>query len=81
VYVFFSVGGTVISAYVLASCGNDSMVRIWRVNVGLMEQFSELAGHGGNVMLVRFAVAIPYLLASTATDNTARLWNAVSLPS
>lgn len=86
--------------YILATCGNDSLVKLWRINVicdkivddidyqDLEEgsnsnpvSFSKkriLAGHGGNVMNVKFAPVNGEILGSVATDRTARIWSAVS---
>ncbi|XP_015111511.1 WD repeat, SAM and U-box domain-containing protein 1 [Diachasma alloeum] len=87
--------------YVLATCGNDSLVKLWQITVLLnqtdepdnepVEEDSELgrltangvsyiekkvlAGHGGNVMDVRFAPVHGEILGSVATDRTARLWS------
>ncbi|XP_011306980.1 WD repeat, SAM and U-box domain-containing protein 1-like [Fopius arisanus] len=87
--------------YVLATCGNDSLVKLWQITV-LLDQTDEhdnetlegdsglgrltanaisymekkvLAGHGGNVMDVRFAAVHGEILGSVATDRTARLWS------
>ena len=64
--------------YLLASCGNDSLVKVWTVQNSEIHKFAELTAHGGNVNYVRFSPSIPYLLVSCATDNTARIWNVVS---
>lgn len=37
-----------------------------------------LAGHGGNVMCVRFSPIHGEVLGSVATDRTARIWSVVS---
>lgn len=90
--------------YVLATCGNDSLVKLWQITV-LLDDTNEpdegaddkdsglgrwaangvsfiekkvLAGHGGNVMDVRFAPVHGEILGSVATDKTARLWSVVS---
>ncbi|XP_063238136.1 WD repeat, SAM and U-box domain-containing protein 1-like [Bacillus rossius redtenbacheri] len=61
--------------YLLATCGNDSLVKLWRVTAVECVPWRSLLGHGGSVMCVRFSAVTGELLASTATDKTARLWN------
>ena len=39
----------------------------------------QFAGHGGNVMCVRFSPVHGEILGSVATDRTARLWSVVSI--
>ena len=71
--------------YLLATCGNDSLVKLWHVAAHFSEEenyadcilWRQLSGHGGNVMCVRFAPLTGEILASTATDKTTRLWNVV----
>ncbi|KAF4521892.1 hypothetical protein B566_EDAN008383 [Ephemera danica] len=67
--------------YLLASGGNDSMVRLWRLDVTEIKpgqnqaaQLKCLTAHGGNITCVRFAPN-GQLLASAASDKTARVWN------
>ncbi|XP_063976386.1 WD repeat, SAM and U-box domain-containing protein 1-like [Diachasmimorpha longicaudata] len=88
-------------SYILATGGNDSLVKIWQITISLHrseESDSErgeseliprrmsvngasytekkiLAGHGGNVMSVKFAPIHGEIIGSTATDKTARLWS------
>jgi WD40 repeat protein len=72
--------------YLLATCGNDSLVKLWYISAfPTGEDFTadcvlwrQLTGHGGNVMCVRFTPVTGEILASTATDKTIRLWNVVS---
>lgn len=63
----------------LATCGNDSLVKVWQVQNTEIIKHLELSNHGGNVNYVRFSPNVPYLLVSCATDNTARIWNVVSI--
>lgn len=50
--------GTLESSYLLASCGNDDLVRVWQVRMAhrcsLWSQWV-FEGHSGNVMCCRFA--------------------------
>ncbi|EZA49221.1 WD repeat, SAM and U-box domain-containing protein [Ooceraea biroi] len=81
--------------YLLATCGNDSLVKLWHVIIsneplpdpdsfGSSEtgtRYKEkraLAGHGGNVMCVRFSPVHGEILGSVATDRTARIWSVFS---
>lgn len=64
--------------HLLATCGNDSLVKVWQVKTGEITKWTELTTHGGNVNYVRFSPNIRYILVSCATDNTARIWNVVS---
>lgn len=79
--------------YLLATCGNDSLVKLWHViisnepdsdSIGTSEsgtrykEKKSLAGHGGNVMCVRFSPIHGEVLGSVATDRTARIWSVVS---
>jgi len=80
--------------YLLATCGNDSLVKLWHVIISNeppdADSFSSsetgthykekksLAGHGGNVMCVRFSPVHGEILGSVATDRTARIWSVVS---
>ncbi|XP_077562155.1 WD repeat, SAM and U-box domain-containing protein 1-like [Haemaphysalis longicornis] len=71
------VHGTLESSYLLASCGNDDLVRVWQVRMAhrcsLWPQWV-LEGHSGNVMCCRFAPE-GQLLASSAGDKTTTLWD------
>lgn len=79
--------------YLLATCGNDSLVKLWHViisnnssnsdvsprNTGTRyKEKKSLTGHGGNVMCVRFSPVHGEVLGSVATDRTARIWSVVS---
>lgn len=69
--------------YILATCGNDSLVKLWLVHVinELTAKISlnlSLVGHGGDVTCVRFPPNSSSIVASTATDKTARIWNTVN---
>ncbi|XP_050306256.1 WD repeat, SAM and U-box domain-containing protein 1-like isoform X2 [Anthonomus grandis grandis] len=68
--------------YLLATCGNDSMVKLWRIffAVGeqddpVIKQWRLLQGHGGNVISVRFSPTVGEVVCSTATDRQARIWS------
>ncbi|GFG40879.1 hypothetical protein Cfor_08909 [Coptotermes formosanus] len=72
--------------YLLATCGNDALVKLWYIAAFPTEVdiivdcvlWRQLTGHGGNVMCVRFTPITGEILASTATDKTIRLWNVYS---
>nr|XP_022921310.1 WD repeat, SAM and U-box domain-containing protein 1-like [Onthophagus taurus]XP_022921311.1 WD repeat, SAM and U-box domain-containing protein 1-like [Onthophagus taurus] len=70
--------------YLLGTCGNDSLVKLWsismklNVNVAYLKElkvkcWKTLQGHGGSVIYVRFATT-GEILCSTATDRQARIW-------
>lgn len=80
--------------YLLATCGNDSLVKLWHVIISnelpsdadsfgssetgtRYKEKKSLAGHGGNVMCVRFSPVHGEVLGSVATDRTARIWSVV----
>lgn len=72
--------------FLLATGGNDSLVKLWHVIVGLdgssatFSLIQSFTDHGtANVMCVTFAPS-GKLLASAAGDKTIRLWDVVSLP-
>ncbi|XP_048523830.1 WD repeat, SAM and U-box domain-containing protein 1 isoform X3 [Dendroctonus ponderosae] len=68
--------------YLLATCGNDSLVKLWRISVEKLnsvvnievKQWRSLQGHGGNVISVRFSPVVGEIVCSTATDRQSRLW-------
>lgn len=67
----------------MATCGNDSLVKLWLLHIvneltAKMDPTFSLMGHGGDVTCVRFSPTSYRILASTATDKTARIWDAVS---
>ncbi|XP_066142356.1 WD repeat, SAM and U-box domain-containing protein 1-like isoform X2 [Euwallacea fornicatus] len=73
-------------SYLLATCGNDSMVKLWRLTVEERNKelnYEELEvklwrllqGHGGNVISVRLSPLVGEVVCSTATDRQARLWS------
>lgn len=80
--------------YLLATCGNDSLVKLWQLTISNQEEEQDsigtsecgigytenktLAGHGGNVMDVRFSPIHGEILGSVATDRTARIWSIFS---
>ncbi|XP_048514135.1 WD repeat, SAM and U-box domain-containing protein 1-like isoform X2 [Athalia rosae] len=90
-----SFGATRHSSYLLATCGNDSLVKLWNITIhGTVDDeevgynsigtgnpgvnyklWKLMAGHGGNVMCVRFSPINGEILGSVATDRTARLWS------
>lgn len=50
--------GTLHSTYILASCGNDDKVRVWRVQMGqrcALTPHYVLEGHTASVMCCRFS--------------------------
>ena len=81
-------------SYLLATCGNDSLVKLWRIDIsndkgdeprgsndlGISYKLKkQLAGHGGNVMDIRFSPVQGEILGSVATDKTARIWSVVCI--
>ncbi|OXU21700.1 hypothetical protein TSAR_012428 [Trichomalopsis sarcophagae] len=84
--------GCAKECYMLATCGNDSLIKLWKIiimeedldleestgssNAGISyRERRQFAGHGGNVMCVRFSPVHGEILGSVATDRTARLWS------
>ncbi|XP_030764890.1 WD repeat, SAM and U-box domain-containing protein 1-like isoform X2 [Sitophilus oryzae] len=73
--------------YLLSTCGNDSMVKLWKISVETavdnelnfetidVKLWRLLQGHGGNVISVRFSPTVGEVVCSTATDRQARLWS------
>ncbi|XP_054279864.1 WD repeat, SAM and U-box domain-containing protein 1-like isoform X2 [Macrosteles quadrilineatus] len=66
--------------YRLATGGNDSLVKVfklWPVDelVVKAEEMFCMRGHGGSITEVRFSGKSSDVLASTAIDRTARIWN------
>uniref|UniRef100_A0A1Y1JZX4 WD repeat, SAM and U-box domain-containing protein 1 n=2 Tax=Photinus pyralis TaxID=7054 RepID=A0A1Y1JZX4_PHOPY len=75
--------------YLLATCGNDSLVKLWRICIPKEDDeyaFSNvevklwrtLQGHGGSVTCVRLSPESGEIACSTATDRQARLWSVYS---
>ncbi|CAG2122367.1 unnamed protein product, partial [Medioppia subpectinata] len=65
------------SFYLLASCGNDDLVKLWHVRGGLKSSITlshTLKGHNGNVNCCRFSTD-GSLLASAAGDKLVIIWN------
>lgn len=70
--------GTLHSTYILASCGNDDAVRVWRVQMGdhcALTSHYVLEGHSGSVMCCRFSPD-GAILASSGGDKTTILSDA-----
>ncbi|XP_047103130.1 WD repeat, SAM and U-box domain-containing protein 1-like [Schistocerca piceifrons] len=67
--------------YLLATCGVDSLIKLWHITINAYEKTEEcnlwkqFAGHGGVITCVCFAPPAGEVLGSTASDKTARLWN------
>ncbi|KAL1513281.1 hypothetical protein ABEB36_002707 [Hypothenemus hampei] len=73
--------------YLLATCGNDSTVKLWKISVTKflenvlnyeeidVSQWRVLQGHGGNVISVKISPRVGEVVCSTATDRQARLWS------
>ncbi|CAG2166909.1 unnamed protein product [Oppiella nova] len=69
--------GPLQSFYLLASCGNDDLVKLWHVRGGLKSTITlshSLKGHNGNVNCCRFNTD-GSLLASAAGDKLVIIWN------
>lgn len=71
--------------YLVATCGNDGLVKLWKIIAPLDEitsieviEWRVLIGHGGNVNYVRFAPYNGDILCSVATDRQARVWSPYS---
>ncbi|KAJ8955719.1 hypothetical protein NQ318_008591 [Aromia moschata] len=73
-------------SYLLATCGNDGLVKLWRIIIPKQSDelqlddlevklWRSLHGHGGNVICVRFSQIVGEFLCSTATDRQARIWS------
>lgn len=69
--------------YLLVSGGNDSLVKLWEIVIldeltAKASKIRVLNGHGGDITCVRFPPNSSSIVASTATDKTARIWDLVS---
>lgn len=79
-YEASSAQGTLHSMYILASCGNDDFVRVWKVQVGMHCTITlclVLEGHSGNVMCCRFSPD-GAAIVSAAGDHRVILWDALT---
>lgn len=68
---FIVATGPLLSYYLVASCGNDDMVKLWHIRGGLrctMTLSYTLQGHTGNVNCCRFSQD-GSLLASAYVEN------------
>uniref|UniRef100_A0A6P7GHU8 Coronin-2B-like n=1 Tax=Diabrotica virgifera virgifera TaxID=50390 RepID=A0A6P7GHU8_DIAVI len=75
-------------SYLLVTCGNDSLVKLWRISLPNkcdtsidkieVKLWRSLQGHGGNVICVRFSQIVSEFVCSTATDRQARIWSVYS---
>lgn len=68
--------------YLLGTGGNDSLVKLWEIIIvdeltAAASQLFQLVGHGGDITCVRFPLNSAHIVASTATDKTARIWDTV----
>ncbi|GJQ86807.1 hypothetical protein Trydic_g5595 [Trypoxylus dichotomus] len=77
-----------VQNYLLATCGNDSMVKLWVISVQInwgsydynkikVKLWRTLQGHGGSVTCVRFSSSSE-IVCSTGTDRQARIWSVYS---
>lgn len=68
--------GILGNSYLLATCGLDSLIKLWTISSSAnCNLWKQLAGHGGVIMCVRFSPTSGEIMASAASDRTARLWN------
>ncbi|XP_065199529.1 WD repeat, SAM and U-box domain-containing protein 1-like [Planococcus citri] len=66
--------------YLLVTGGNDSLVKIWQITIvdeltAKASQIQVMNGHGGDITCVRFSPSSSHIVASSATDKTARIWD------
>lgn len=74
--------------YLLATCGNDSFVKLWRITLTKSQDkicdnvkvklWRTLVGHGGSIYCVKFSPKTGEIVCSTATDRQARIWSVYS---
>ncbi|KAL3278537.1 hypothetical protein HHI36_024256 [Cryptolaemus montrouzieri] len=75
--------------YLLATCGNDSVAKLWCLTVPKIEEelyfdqinvkiWRTLYGHGGSLTCIKFSPCLGEIVSSTATDRQARLWSVYS---
>ncbi|KFM60500.1 WD repeat, SAM and U-box domain-containing protein 1, partial [Stegodyphus mimosarum] len=76
-YDAVSEGGFINANYIISTCGNDDLVKLWcikTVSIKNITLLMKLEGHSGNVMSCRFSHD-GTLLASTGGDRCVILWN------
>jgi WD40 repeat protein len=86
---FLDVDGSLHHRYLLATCGNDNVIKLWHVVLGQyvkhlditpceLSVYLILEGHTSAMMCVRFSPGGSYL-ASSSLDKTVRIWEVSSL--
>jgi len=65
--------------YVLATGGNDALIKIWRISNpgGELKLKHSLSDHGSSIMALRYSVDGD-LLGSCSVDKTARVWSTIT---
>ena len=59
----------------VASAGEDGLVRLWRAGTDAMEPVAERNVHLGSVFACSFYPSVPYLLAACGTSQDLCLWD------